>query len=62
MDVENPFLTSRAAKRTFLDAIQQFSTQQSQAHTPPPKKASVEQTATDTIRIEVNKVSIFSIA
>jgi hypothetical protein len=58
MHVDNPFLVSRAAKRTFLDALQQFSS--SQTESPAFKRVSVEPSATDTIRIEVNKVHYVS--
>ncbi len=55
MQIDNPFLVSRAAKRSFLEALQQFS---SQTQSPAPKKVSIELIATNTICIEVNKVFV----
>ena len=44
---------SKSNKRSFLEALKEFSSQQTQ---PNPKRVNVDANATDTIRIEVNKV------
>jgi hypothetical protein len=52
MEVDNPF-GSNPNKRSFVEALKEFSQTQT---TPPAKRQTVDPTATDTIRIEVNKV------
>ncbi len=54
-DSSNPN-SGKACKRTFLEAIREFTTQQAG---PSAKKATVDPNATDTIRVEINKVYSF---
>ncbi len=50
----NPLLTTtKTTKRSFIEALREFTDQQT---SPNPKRVSVDAKATDTIRIEVNKV------
>ncbi len=52
MEVDGLF-GSGSTKRTFVEALKEFSSQQT---TPSAKRPTIDPTATDTIRIEVNKV------
>jgi len=45
--------TSKSNKRSFVEALREFSSQQT---TPAPKRVNIDLSATDTVRIEVNKV------
>jgi hypothetical protein len=55
MDVDSLFGSNpKSIKRTFFEALHEFSQQTS----PAPKKPTIEPTATDTIRVEVNKVDL----
>jgi hypothetical protein len=49
----------KSHKRSFLEALKEFSTQQTQ---PNPKRINVDANATDTIRIEINKVLVHIIS
>jgi hypothetical protein len=53
MEVDNPFGSNPSNKRSFVEALKEFTQTQT---TPPAKRQTVDPTATDTIRIEVNKV------
>jgi hypothetical protein len=55
MDVDGIF-GSGSNKRSFVEALKELSSQQ----TPAAKRINVDPIATDTIRIEVNKVSSIS--
>ncbi len=54
MDIDSLFNSNKSIKRKFFEALHDFSQQTS----PAPKKPTVEPSATDTIRVEINKVVI----
>jgi hypothetical protein len=53
MDIFGPGSGNKPIKRTFIEALREFTTTQ---ETPPNKRPPVVPNATDTIRVEINKV------